>query len=143
MSIGAHGFAGFNPTQTGEFDRANYAFYIDLEADVTDERLVQGTLWFEDFDGFGTTTIGVDSAGTEVSRERLVELENFNPENRGIFTILHRIGSVRLLGRASFYDDWVQADGGTAYNIRCQVNEGHCHDGETIFDLEAVKKTRA
>jgi iron complex outermembrane receptor protein len=340
MSIGAHGFAGFSPTQTGEFDRANYAFYIDLEADVTDEWLVQGALRFEDFDDFGTTTnfkvasrysitdsinarasystgfraptpgqsnvtkvstitvegvlqqrgqipptnaiagflggealkpedatnvtlgiawdvsddltitadwfqieledrisqtgtidisgqavpagVGctaastnlaeclqelgvpgaadlssvsfftndfattttgvdivatydvdwntmgstsfsaaynstqteVDSAGTEVSRERLVELENFNPENRGIFTILHTIGNVRLLGRASIYDDWVQADGGagsgggpddttyvsggTAYNIRCQVNEDHCYDSEAIFDLEAA-----
>jgi len=56
MSIGAHGFAGFSPTQTAEFDRTNYAFYIDLEADVTDEWLGQGALRFEDFDGFGTTT---------------------------------------------------------------------------------------
>ncbi|MFT6518858.1 MAG: iron complex outermembrane receptor protein [Candidatus Azotimanducaceae bacterium] len=340
MSIGAHGFAGFSPSQTGEFDRANYAFYVDLEADVTDAWLMQGALRFEDFDGFGTTTnfkvasrysitdalnarasystgfraptpgqsnvtkvstitvegvlqqrgqipptnpiagflgaeplkpedatnvtlgiawditddltvtadwfqieledrisqtgtiaiaglpvpagVGctaassnlaqclqelgipgaadlasvsfftndfattttgidivatyamdwnnagsttltgawnmtqtdVDNAGTEVSRERLVELENFNAENRGIFTAVHTIGNVRLLGRASFYGDWVQADGGagtnggpsdtvyvsggTNYQLRCQINEDHCYDAEWIFDLEAA-----
>jgi len=58
MSVGAHGFAGFSPAQTGEFDRANYAAYVDLEADVTDAWLVQAALRFEDFDDFGTTTNG-------------------------------------------------------------------------------------
>lgn len=340
MSIGAHGFAGFGPSQVGTWDRANYAFYVDLEADVTEDWLLQGALRFEDFDDFGTTTnfklatrysitdavnarasystgfraptpgqsnvtkvstitvegnlqqqgqipptnpiaqylggealkpedatnitigfawditddltvtadwfqikledriaatgtiditkqavpagIGctaastnlsqcleelgipgasdlksvafytndfktttqgfdlvatyavdwnsagstvftaawnntqteVDDAGDEVSRERLVELENYNPENRGIFTATHTIGDLRLLGRASFYDSWVNADNGagssggpsdtvyvsdgTAYSIRCQINEDHCYDSQWIFDLEAA-----
>ena len=340
LSIGAHGFAGFSPSQTGEWERANYAFYVDLETDVTDQWLVQGAARFEDFDDFGTTsnfkvatrysineslnlrasystgfraptpgqsnvtkvstitvegvlqqrgqipptnpiaqflgaealkpedaknfTVGmawdvtdnltvtadwfqikledrisqtgtisiagrpvpagvgctaastnlaqclqelgipgaadlasvsfftndfktttqgvdivatydmdwndagstvftaawnntqttVDDAGTEVSRERLVELEQYNPENRGIFTATHSIGDLRLLGRASFYDSWVQADGGagsnggpsdtayvaggTAYQLRCQINEDHCYDSQWIFDLEAA-----
>ncbi|MCB1645736.1 MAG: TonB-dependent receptor, partial [Pseudomonadales bacterium] len=56
LSIGAHGFPGFSPTQTGEFDRANYAFYVDLEADITDNWLLAGAVRFEDFDDFGTTT---------------------------------------------------------------------------------------
>ncbi len=347
MSIGAHGFAGFGPSQVGAWDRANYAAYVDLEVDVTDQWLVQGALRFEDFDDFGTTTnfkvatrysisdsinarasystgfraptpgqsnvtkvstitvegelqqqgqipptnpiaqylgaeklkpedaqnisIGlawdvtddltvtadwfqikledriaatgtinitkvpveaglgcsdvvalavgaagrnlsacleelgvpgasdlksvsfytndfetttqgfdivatynmdwndagstvltaawnntqteVNDAGKEVSRERLVELENYNPENRGIFTATHTVGDLRLLGRASFYGEWINADGGagsnggpsdttyvsggTSYNVRCQMNEDHCYDSQWIFDLEA------
>jgi len=58
MSIGAHGFAGFSPPQSGEFDRANYAVYLDLEADVTENLLVGIAGRFEDFDDFGTTTNG-------------------------------------------------------------------------------------
>jgi iron complex outermembrane receptor protein len=58
MSIGANGFAGFGPTQTGEFDRANYAAYLDLEADVTETLLLGAAVRFEDFDDFGTTTNG-------------------------------------------------------------------------------------
>jgi iron complex outermembrane receptor protein len=62
LSIGAHGFAGFSPPQAGRFDRANYAVYVDLEADVT-ERFTAGlAVRFEDFDDFGTTTNGKVSA---------------------------------------------------------------------------------
>lgn len=56
MSVGANGFAGFGPTQVGEFERANYAAYVDLEADVTERWLVGAAVRFEDFDDFGTTT---------------------------------------------------------------------------------------
>jgi iron complex outermembrane recepter protein len=58
MSIGANGFAGFSPNQSGEFDRANYAAYVDLEADVVERWTVGAALRFEDFDDFGTTTNG-------------------------------------------------------------------------------------
>jgi iron complex outermembrane recepter protein len=58
MSIGANGFAGFSPNQAGEFDRANYAAYVDLEADVVEKWTVGAALRFEDFDDFGTTTNG-------------------------------------------------------------------------------------
>ena len=58
LSIGAHGFAGFSPPQAGRWDRANYAVYVDFEADVT-ERFTAGlAVRFEDFDDFGTTTNG-------------------------------------------------------------------------------------
>jgi len=55
-NIGSHGFAGFSPAQTGVFDRGNVAAYIDLEADVTEQLLINVALRFEDFDDFGTTT---------------------------------------------------------------------------------------
>ena len=87
----------------------------------------------------------MDDAGEEVDRNKIVDLENFNPEHRGIFTINHFIGDFRFLARASFYDDWTSSDfsgdptyvdGGTSYNIDCTEDE--CYDGEWIFDVEAA-----
>jgi iron complex outermembrane receptor protein len=62
LSIGAHGFAGFSPPQAGRFDRANYAVYVDFEADVTERFTAGVAVRFEDFDDFGTTTNGKVSA---------------------------------------------------------------------------------
>ena len=56
LSIGAHGFAGFSPPQAGRWDRANYAAYVDLEADITERLTLGAALRFEDFEDFGTTT---------------------------------------------------------------------------------------
>jgi iron complex outermembrane receptor protein len=56
LSIGAHGFAGFSPPQAGRWDRANYAAYVDLEADVTERLTLGAAVRFEDFEDFGTTT---------------------------------------------------------------------------------------
>jgi iron complex outermembrane receptor protein len=58
MAVGSNGFAGFGPNQTGEFDRANYAAYIDLETDVLENWTVGAAYRFEDFDDFGTTNNG-------------------------------------------------------------------------------------
>ncbi len=58
MGTGANGFAGFGPTQVGVFDRANYAAYIDLEADIVDDWTLGVALRFEDFDDFGSTSNG-------------------------------------------------------------------------------------
>jgi iron complex outermembrane recepter protein len=58
LAIGANGFAGFSPIQSGEFDRNNYAVYVDLEADVVEAWTVGAALRFEDFSDFGTTTNG-------------------------------------------------------------------------------------
>ncbi|MEQ8860571.1 MAG: TonB-dependent receptor [Pseudomonadales bacterium] len=88
------------------------------------------------------TETEVDDAGSEVSRNRVVDLENFNPENRGIFTANHLMGDWRFLLRASFYDDWTVGDfsgdptfdGATRYSIDCSEDE--CYDGEWIFDAE-------
>lgn len=93
------------------------------------------------------TETEVDDAGEEVSRNRVVDLENFNSKNRGIFTYTHFIGGFRLLGRASFYDEWVSADfdadatpvgpSGTGYTLNCGVDLDACYDAEWVFDLEA------
>ncbi len=90
------------------------------------------------------TETEVDDAGSEVSRNRVVDLENFNPENRGIFTANHLMGDWRFLLRASYYDDWTVGDfsgdpafdGGTRYDIDCSEDE--CYDGEWIVDAEVA-----
>lgn len=91
------------------------------------------------------TETEVDDAGEEVSRNRLVDLENFNPENRVVLTANHMIGNWRFLFRANMYDDWVSSDysgdptyvdGGTNYRIDCTQDD--CYDGEWVFDLEAA-----
>lgn len=95
------------------------------------------------------TKTEVDSAGSEVSRNRVVDLEHFNPRNRGIFTYNHFVGNWRLLARASFYDDWVSSSfssdptprgpNGTNYTLDCNKANfnDHCNDSQWIFDVEA------
>ncbi len=96
------------------------------------------------------TETQVDRAGLEVTRNKALELENYNPEHRGIFTVNHFMGDVRLLFRASHYDGWVDGvvgnsdpawSPGTAnYRVDCGVGGGkdHCFDGDWVFDLEAA-----
>ena len=80
----------------------------------------------------------------------MVELENFNPEHRGIFTYNHFINDFRFLVRASYYDDWTVADwdddptdrgpDGTGFTIDCSAGlfRDNCYDGAWIFDIEAA-----
>ena len=56
FGIGSNGFGGFSPSMAGVCDRSNYALYVDLEADVSDNLLLGFATRFEDFDTFGTTT---------------------------------------------------------------------------------------
>lgn len=56
LSIGAHGFAGFNPPQAGLWGRSNIAVYAELEADVTDRLTLGAAVRYEDFESFGDTT---------------------------------------------------------------------------------------
>jgi iron complex outermembrane receptor protein len=56
LSIGAHGFAGFNPPQAGLWGRSNIAFYTELEADITDRLTLGAAVRYEDFESFGDTT---------------------------------------------------------------------------------------
>ncbi len=56
FGIGSNGFSGFSPQVAGVNDRTNIAFYIDMEADVT-ERFIMGlAVRWEDFSDFGSTT---------------------------------------------------------------------------------------
>jgi iron complex outermembrane recepter protein len=56
FSIGSNGFNGFRPSDAGVWDRTNTAFYIDLEADVTEKLVLGAAVRTEDFDTFGQTT---------------------------------------------------------------------------------------
>lgn len=56
FSIGSNGFNGFRPSDAGTWDRTNTAFYLDLEADVTENLVLGAAVRTEDFDTFGTTT---------------------------------------------------------------------------------------
>jgi len=58
FSAGSNGFPGFSPAIAGDWDRANYAAYLDFEADVTDRWLVGVAVRYEDFDDFGSTVNG-------------------------------------------------------------------------------------
>lgn len=56
------GYAGTPPGSAGTFSQSNYALYLDVEADLTD-RLSGGiAARFEDYDTFGSTTVGKISA---------------------------------------------------------------------------------
>lgn len=59
-SVGS-GPSGFRPPSeqdAGQFDRNNYAVYLDVEHDISDQWLMQYAIRFEDFSDFGTTTNG-------------------------------------------------------------------------------------
>lgn len=56
FSSSSNGFGGFTPASAGTTKQTNDAFYIDLEANVTDRLILQGAVRYEDFDSFGDTT---------------------------------------------------------------------------------------
>ena len=92
------------------------------------------------------TKTQVDDAGEEVSRDRVLELERFNPRNRGVFTWNHMINDFRFLVRASYYDDWTvgnwsddptdRGPNGNQYTRDC--DQDLCYDGDWVFDIEAA-----
>lgn len=51
-----NGFAPTRPEIAGKFQRNNYAFYLDLEADITKSLVLGAAVRFEDFSDFGTET---------------------------------------------------------------------------------------
>ena len=56
FNVGSHGFPGFTASSAGSFDRRNYAVYVDVESQLSNELLVGGALRYEDFSSFGSTT---------------------------------------------------------------------------------------
>lgn len=142
----------------GAADLSSVSFYTNDFATTTEGVDIVAT-WDLDWGDAGNgslvaswnhTTTEVDNAGQEVSRNRVVNLEEYNPHNRGVFTYNHFIGDLRLLARASYYDDWVSADwsgdptargaDGTGYTIDCTFGlyRDNCYSGEVIFDMEAA-----
>ncbi len=59
FSVGSNGYQGLHPQFAGVWGRPNYAFYADLEADVTQALVLGVAARFEDFyDDFGSTLKG-------------------------------------------------------------------------------------
>ena len=59
FSVGSNGYQGLNPRFAGQWTRPNYAFYVDLEADVTDRLVLDVAARYEDFyESFGNTITG-------------------------------------------------------------------------------------
>ena len=56
FNVGSHGFAGFSPDSAGAFTRRNYALYVDVESQLTEDLLVGGAVRYEDYSSFGDTT---------------------------------------------------------------------------------------
>ncbi|GJM12225.1 MAG: hypothetical protein DHS20C12_06280 [Pseudohongiella sp.] len=140
----------------GAADLSSVSFYTNDFATTTTGIDLVGT-WDLDWGDAGNGTLvaawnwtetEVDNAGSEVNRNRVVDLENFNPENRGVFTYNHFLGDFRFLARMRTYDDWVSSDfsgdptprgaNGTGYTITCAGFVDNCYDGENIFDVEAA-----
>ncbi len=142
----------------GADDLTSISYYTnDFETTTTGADLVltYSTDWGRAGNGdltvaWNWTDTEVEDAGDQVTRDRVVELENFNPEHRGIFTYNHFINNFRFLVRASYYDDWTVADweddptdrgtDGTGFTIDCTAGlfRDNCYDGAWIFDIEAA-----
>ncbi|MFT4886608.1 MAG: iron complex outermembrane receptor protein [Pseudohongiellaceae bacterium] len=140
----------------GASDLSSVSFYTN-DFDTTTEGIEIVASWSLDWGDMGNGTLNgawthieteVENAGREVDRNRVVDLENFNPENRGVLTYNHFIGDFRFLARASYYDDWVSSGfsgdttargaDGVGYSLDCSINRDGCYDGEFTFDLEAA-----
>jgi iron complex outermembrane recepter protein len=58
LAPGAQGFPGFRPSNEIDIDRDNYSAYVDIEAQVTDQFLVNGAVRYEDYSDFGDQITG-------------------------------------------------------------------------------------
>jgi iron complex outermembrane receptor protein len=61
------GFSSPSVADAGKFSRDNFAFYADLEQDVSDDFMMQYALRYEDFSDFGSTINGKLAARYNVS----------------------------------------------------------------------------
>ncbi|PKI14825.1 TonB-dependent receptor plug domain-containing protein [Colwellia sp. 12G3] len=56
FGIGSNGFPGFKPSSAGVFSRQNYALYVDVEAQITQDLLIGTAIRYEDYSSFGSDT---------------------------------------------------------------------------------------
>ncbi len=56
FGIGSNGFPGFKPEAAGVYSRRNFAFYVDVEAQYTEDFLMAYALRYEDYSTFGSDT---------------------------------------------------------------------------------------
>jgi iron complex outermembrane receptor protein len=67
FEFGSSGFKGYTPSNSGEFERDNIAFYADVEHDVSDALLLQYAARYENFSDFGSTLNGKIAARYRIS----------------------------------------------------------------------------
>ncbi len=58
LGSGPSGFAGILNSNSGDFSRDNFAAYLDLEHDISDDFMLQYAVRYEDFSDFGGTLNG-------------------------------------------------------------------------------------
>ena len=69
FSAGSSGFKGFDPASAGDFSRANYALYAEIEQDVSSSLVVQYAGRYEDFSDFGDTLNGKLAARFDLNQD--------------------------------------------------------------------------
>jgi iron complex outermembrane recepter protein len=140
----------------GAADLSSVSFYTN-DFSTTTQGVDLVATWNLDFGDMGNGTLNaawnwteteVDNAGQEVNRNRVVGLENQNPQNRGVFTYNHFLNDFRFLARLRTYDDWIDSSWsgdttprgpqGLGYTINCGFNTDNCYSGESVVDLEAA-----
>ncbi len=140
----------------GAADLSSVSFYTN-DFSTTTQGVDLVATWNLDFGDMGNGTLNaawnwteteVDNAGQEVNRNRVVGLENQNPQNRGVFTYNHFLNDFRFLARLRTYDDWIDSGwsgdttargaNGLGYTINCGFNTDNCYSGENVVDLEAA-----
>jgi len=91
----------------GAADLSSVSFYTN-DFSTTTQGVDLVATWNLDFGDMGNGTLNaawnwteteVDNAGQEVNRNRVVGLENQNPQNRGVFTYNHFLNDFRFLAR--------------------------------------------
>ena len=67
FGAGSSGFKGFEPQNSGDFSRDNYALYAEIEQDLSANFLLQYAARYEDFSDFGDTINGKIAARYDAS----------------------------------------------------------------------------
>jgi iron complex outermembrane receptor protein len=140
----------------GATDFSSISFYTNgfetttSGIDVVATYSLDSNLGSTDFSmGWNYTKTEVDSFDPAViRRDRLVDLEEYNPRNRINLTANHNMGPMRFLVRASYYDEFVVADTASGkessicvpFSSTSQNPSGtdECFDDEWIVDVEAA-----
>ncbi len=152
-AIGVPGASAFTQVNffTNDFDTTTEGFDIVATVDQNWGDLGDTNLSI----AFNHTETEVDSftrdpddptEGLVIDRERVIELENFNPEDRWVITANHYLGDWRFMLRASYYDEWVDSGGGRfdtfGFSPACQDNLpaedrlDECYGDQWLVDLE-------
>ena len=67
FGVGSNGFAAFPPSIAGANSRANYAGYLDLETEISEDSILSGAIRYENYENFDAILGGKVSYRYEVS----------------------------------------------------------------------------